>query len=113
MELSIISRQETKIPENQGEFFLNGEGDSWFRRNFASTPFEEVTPLVELEVLRIAGEGLRNLAVPIAEIGSSRGDRIYRISRALGLDGIAIDPSAEAIEQGKPLFYRRSDFSKA
>lgn len=42
--------------------------------------------------------------MPIAEIGSSRGDRIYRISRALNLDGIAIDPSAEAIKQGEQLF---------
>ncbi len=30
------------MPENQGEWFLNGEGDSWFLRNFASKLFEEV-----------------------------------------------------------------------
>lgn len=89
---------------NQGDLFLEGEGDSWFRRNLASRPFEEVSPLVELEITNILGEGLKNIALPIAEIGSSRGDRIYRISRALGLDGIAVDPSAEALDQGQQLF---------
>lgn len=90
---------------NQGDLFLSGEGDSWFRRNLASRPYEEVASLVELEIINIAGGGgLKNLALPIAEIGSSRGDRIYRISWALDLDGIAIDPSAEAIKQGEQLF---------
>lgn len=90
--------------ENQGDLFLEGEGDSWFRRNLASRPFEEVSALVELEIINILGEGLKNLALPIAEIGSSRGDRIYRISRAIGLNGIAVDPSAEALDQGQQLF---------
>lgn len=42
---------------NQGDIFLSGEGDSWFRRNLAWKPFEEVASLVELEIINIAGGG--------------------------------------------------------
>ncbi len=96
--------------EGQGDFFLRGEGDAWFRRNFASRPFTEVSPLLESEIIHIAGRGLRDLSLPVAEVGSSRGDRIYRISRALGLDGIAVDPSAEALDQGQQLFAPKVKF---
>ena len=88
----------------QADYFLEGEGDEWFRRNLSKSAFEESLRFVEKVVVHSAGSVLGQLCLPICEVGSSRGDRIFRISGELGLPGIAVDPSTRALESGREVF---------
>lgn len=90
--------------------FLEGEGDAWFRRNLLSTEPSERVDLVEEIIVRCAGGLLVDLNLPICEVGSSRGDRVFRLSRELGLPGIAIDPSDEALRAGQSYYGKALTF---
>lgn len=89
------------IDSVQKKAFLRVEGDNWFRRVRSGTAVEEQIDCVE----SILVDAIRRTVFPtklrnIAEIGSSRGDRLLRIARALKWSGVGVDPSELAVEEG-------------
>ena len=96
--------------DNSAEF-LRGEGDAWYERVRCGTPVNPELDALEqtfVDVLRgqLAEFNLDNLV----EIGSSRGDRLFRMATTLGVPGIGIDPSAMAVAEGRKLFGSGFDF---
>ncbi len=95
---------------SQADAFLWGEGDSWYKRFLHERPFNANPDLFETNLVTLCQELLDiNEQILVAEIGSSRGDRIRRITQRLACKGIGIDPSAMSIAEGKKLWKGRPD----
>lgn len=91
--------------------FLRVEGDAWFKRVRSETPLDPELDVVErtfIDVLR--GQLSESNVDNLVEIGSSRGDRLFRMATALGVPGIGIDPSRMAVAEGRKLFGSGFDF---
>jgi ubiquinone/menaquinone biosynthesis C-methylase UbiE len=97
-----------KMP-GQSAFFESVGGDEWYRRNheLESPPGRLEKPdEMFLELVRSRSAPLTQ----IVEVGCSRGDRLFRLCSTLGVTGIGIEPSNEAVAAGEKLYGSRIDF---
>ncbi len=87
---------------NQHELFLQGEADAWFARNRAVLTPERVVekdPVFELiERIGLAA------ADEVLEIGAANGYRLAALHRRFGCAVTAVEPSQQAIEDGRLRF---------
>jgi SAM-dependent methyltransferase len=82
----------------QDRVFAEGEGDRWFRRNRVALAGESrLHDDLLLRLLEIAG--IRPARV--VEIGGSNGYRLHELHNRLGCEVTSVDPSDEAIEDGR------------
>ncbi|HEY2990937.1 MAG TPA: class I SAM-dependent methyltransferase [Candidatus Binatia bacterium] len=85
---------------NQARIFAEFEGDRWFQRNQnALKCFDPETDL-PLKVLKLYGLQPRN----VLEIGAANGFRLAEIAKAYCAWAVAVEPSAEALRDGKKCF---------
>lgn len=91
--------------------FLKGEGDAWFQRVLSGTPHSPELDTVEQIFVDFLTGQLSDFKVDnLVEIGSSRGDRLFRMASSLGVPGIGIDPSRMAVAEGSKLWGSGFDF---
>src|SRR5262252_2976880 len=80
---------------SQKSVFLEGEGDAWYRRNLqhlrAGGPDIVLTTLQEM---RVAPKS-------VLEIGCANGYRVAQICQQSAAQGYGIEPSAEAVADGR------------
>ncbi len=81
---------------NQDEFFADGEGDRYYRRN--RDALKDKRPEHDPALLLLREYGLRPHSV--LELGCADGWRLELIRRELGGECVGIDASREAIEAG-------------
>lgn len=84
----------------QDEVFIRSEGDSWFARN--RDALQTFDPKVDLPLRLLELYGLRPLAV--LEVGAANGARLAAIHRMTGARTLAVEPSAQAIQDGHANF---------
>jgi SAM-dependent methyltransferase len=86
---------------DQDELFVRGEGDSWFHRNSAylNAPVR-VTDDRVMKVVELARLQPRRAV----EIGASNGYRLDALAKRYGCSGLALEPSALAVVQGRRTF---------
>lgn len=86
---------------NQRDIFLEGEGDSFFRRNREKLNPEQDRPATNhlIEFLARTGRSIGR----VIEIGCGNGSELLKICAALKCEGVGIDPSADAITHGNQL----------
>jgi len=77
--------------------FMESEGDQWYRRNRSALAQFDPSTDPAMEVLRQYGLAPRT----VLEVGASNGFRVDAIVRATGARGVAIEPSAEAVADGR------------
>ena len=87
------------MSRDQGERFLNGEGDAWFLRNQSSLDISLDDPSVNFILNTLSN--LEHEISKVLEIGCGGGAKLSAISRHLGAKGFGIDPSIKAIEFAK------------
>lgn len=80
---------------SQKEIFLKGEGDAWYRRNLQHLrePAPDIV-LTTLEEMRIAPKS-------VLEIGCADGYRVAKICEQSGAVGFGIEPSVQAVADGR------------
>lgn len=94
----------------QADAFLSGEGDHWYKRFLHGRPFNPNPDLFETNLVALCQELLDvNEHTLVVEVGSSRGDRLRRITQGLGCEGVGIDPSALSVAEGKQLWQGSPD----
>jgi SAM-dependent methyltransferase len=83
----------------QDEIFIASESDQWFERNkhVLGALDDADVPLRLVELYRLA-------PASILEIGAANGYRVARLASRTGARGVAIEPSAKAIEDGRARF---------
>ncbi len=82
---------------DQETVWVNGEGDNWFLRNKAtlnSWQAENDLPLQLIKMFRIVPK-------KALEVGCANGYRLVAIAQQYGASCYGVDPSAEAIQDGK------------
>lgn len=84
----------------QDEVFVQSEGDRWFDRNRAA--LHGFDPSADLPVRLLELYGLRPLSV--LEVGAANGARLAAIHRITGARTLAVEPSAQAIRDGRSHF---------
>jgi trans-aconitate methyltransferase len=84
----------------QDEVFSRSEGDSWFGRN--RDALQACDPDVDLPLRLLQLYGLRPLSV--LEVGAANGARLAAIHRMTGARTLAVEPSAQAIQDGHANF---------
>lgn len=85
----------------QRDIFLDGEGDAYFRRNSSAYAAQQA----DRSSLPLAV--LRNYLQPgarVLEVGCANGLNLETLRREAGCAGSGIDPSAQAIENGRREF---------
>ncbi len=87
---------------SQDGIFEATEGDKWFERN--KSCLTTVDPERDLPLKLLDLYNLRPRSV--LEVGASNGFRLARISERYGAEVTALDPSAEAIADGRARFPR-------
>ncbi len=86
-------------PPDQAEVFWRSEGDAWFRRNKVDLD----TGVARDPILKLMeSQGLRPRRV--IEIGASNGYRLASINERFGSFCLAIEPSLQAIDDGRRRF---------
>lgn len=84
----------------QNEIFSASEGDRWFIRN--KDDLNRFDPDTDTPLRLIEDYGLHPASV--LEVGAANGVRLAAISERYGARVVAVDPSAEAIADGKRMF---------
>lgn len=85
---------------SQQKIFLNGEGDQWFLRNKEKILSSKVSDGHLLPIVEYIKPGMK-----VLEIGSSFGSNLNILdSKVSGLELFGLDPSGEAISEGKKLY---------
>ncbi len=84
------------MSENQGQKFLDGEGDAWFLRNSQSLKITPAHPSIDFISLSLSP--FRDEISTILEIGCGGGAKLSALSRIFAAKGCGIDPSKKAIE---------------
>lgn len=79
---------------NQDAIFFKREGNQWFKRNKAKVEKKEDGALFLLQQYNI-------IPKKVLEIGCSNGWRLAKIRKKYGCKCVGIDPSLEAINDGK------------
>jgi len=77
--------------------FIESEGDNWYRRNRSALERFDPSSDPAIQVLRQYGITPRS----VIEIGAANGFRVDAIIKSTAARGVAIDPSAEAIADGR------------
>jgi len=85
---------------SQDEVFANSEGDRWFQRNREA--LESFDPEADLPLRAMALYGLHPRKV--LEVGASNGVRLAEIARKYRARTVAVEPSLNALEDGKRRF---------
>ena len=80
----------------QDEIFKKEEGDRWFERNK-----EKLIPKEDLIIKIIRDYKLINESSKVLEVGASNGYRLAKIHEEFGSTVFAIEPSKEAVDDGK------------
>jgi SAM-dependent methyltransferase len=88
------------MPSSQDQIFAAFEGDRWFRRN--KDALERFDPEADLPLKLMELYHLRPSSV--LEIGAANGFRLAAISERYGARVVAVEPSVEAIVDGKARF---------
>ena len=83
----------------QDKLFLEYEGNNWFKRNRESL---EKVPEKDIALLLMNLFNVKHSKV--LEVGASTGYRLAEIYKLFNADVYAVEPSKEAIEEGKKLF---------
>lgn len=84
--------------KNQKEIFLSSEGDAWYERNKQVINEKKIDPMVGcISELNLSPK-------KILEIGCSNGYRLNKLNEKYGAECFGIDPSQEAIDEGKLAF---------
>ena len=81
----------------QTDVFIDSEGDNWYRRNRSA--LEQFDPSADpaMHVLRLYALAPRS----VLEVGASNGFRVDAIVKTTGARGVAVEPSADAIADGR------------
>lgn len=82
----------------QEDLFRDGEADAWFQRNLVKLANDERPGVDAMTAIAIA---TATPAPRIVDVGSSNGWRAAAIGHALGGMAVAVDPSRQALEDGK------------
>lgn len=85
---------------DQDALFLAFEGNNWFRRNKAA--LDAFSPDTDLAIKLLDFYALRPRRV--LEVGAANGFRVAAIAQRYGAVGVAVDASAEAIDDGRARF---------
>jgi|GEM_PF-307832 len=105
---------ETPSPEtSQGEVFLAGEADCWFKRNSDARSDEEREPAADISFLLKVLSPHRSCINSILEIGCCDGLKLHQLCRGLEAVGKGIDPSSDAVKSGNERFGPRGIELKA
>lgn len=88
------------MPSNQDQIFAAFEGDNWFKRN--RDALEQFNPETDLPLKLMSLYQLRPCKV--LEVGAANGFRLAVVSERYGSKVVAIEPSLEAIRDGKARF---------
>jgi ubiquinone/menaquinone biosynthesis C-methylase UbiE len=83
----------------QAKAFLEGEGDNWFQRN--KDALGARSAFYETETIKRVLGPHRARIKAVLEIGCGNGAKLRDICRFFGAGGCGLDPSAEAIADGK------------
>lgn len=83
----------------QKQQFLAGEGDQWFARN--RTHLGTASPVRDRIIERVSTQLAGQVKPRVLEVGCSHGDNLAELARRMAIDGHGIDPSAQAVEQGR------------
>jgi SAM-dependent methyltransferase len=87
---------------SQKDVFLGGEGDAWYGRNLQHLR----EPGSDLVLTTLDGIGIAPKSV--LEIGCANGYRVARICERFGAAGFGIEPSGEAVADGRQRFPKLS-----
>jgi SAM-dependent methyltransferase len=82
---------------SQRAAFSGGEGDRFFQRNRDALAAYDIGADPVARCVMLAG--LQPSSV--LEVGAASGDRVAALVQALGAEGMAIDPSPAAVEEGR------------
>jgi SAM-dependent methyltransferase len=87
---------------DQTGLFVDFEGDNWYRRNRAALERFDPSADPAMQMIR------QHVAAPrsVIEIGASNGGRVDAIVQATGARGVAVEPSPEAIADGRRRYPR-------
>ncbi len=83
--------------DRQGDLFANLEGDRWFERNRGA--LDRWEPATDTPMHLLAR--VQPAPATVLEIGAANGYRVAAIVAATGCRGVAVEPSAEAIADGR------------
>lgn len=86
--------------KSQDEIFLSSEGDAWFERN--AQWLTDFDPNDDPVLVFIERSGLKPRKV--LEIGAANGARLQALAKTTGCAAVAVEPSAEAVEDGRKRF---------
>ncbi|MDO8533503.1 MAG: class I SAM-dependent methyltransferase, partial [Xanthobacteraceae bacterium] len=87
--------------EEQKKIFISGEGDAWFARNRMAI---EKTVKDKSDPVLMSIKELSVRPRDILEVGCANGWRLDLLAREYGAKGTGIDPSEEAITDGRRRF---------
>lgn len=87
---------------DQKDLFLREEGDAWFKRNRSALGSDDGEAVPE-DVRYVCDtlDPFRSRITRILEIGCSSGRKLEALCRSFEANGMGIDPSTLAIEEGK------------
>jgi SAM-dependent methyltransferase len=88
------------VQDNQDQIFLVSEGNKWFERN--KEVLERFDPQADFPLKLMDIYGLHPHSV--LEVGAANGFRLAAISERFGCRCVAVEPSADAISDGKARF---------
>jgi ubiquinone/menaquinone biosynthesis C-methylase UbiE len=88
----------TKDTSKQSSFFLEGEGDAWFKRNKAA--IENKTEFFDTETIKRVLDPFKSDINNICEIGCGYGAKLNDLCIHFGAAGYGVDPSAAAVQSG-------------
>jgi SAM-dependent methyltransferase len=88
------------MPLDQGQIFTRSEGDQWFKRN--KSTLDRLDPETDLPLKIIELNRLQPRSV--LEVGAANGFRLAAISERYGAKAVAVEPSADAVNDGKVKF---------
>ena len=84
----------------QDEVFATSEGDSWYKRNRQA--LQTFNPAADLPLRILELYGVRPKRV--VEVGGSNGYRMAAMAQRFGAEATVIEPSKQAVEEGRKLF---------
>ena len=86
---------------DQNQIFKNGEGDAWFKRNFAHTyTVAQLANSPDVQFLLDTLKPFQNEIGQVLEIGCSNGIKLEVIAQELNAKGVGIEPSSAAVDAG-------------
>lgn len=89
----------------QRDVFLESEGDGFFDRNRAHLSPDLARPSTTMLIDFLSGAGAK-IALT-TEIGCGNGAELVKLCKALGCEGVGIEPSAQAVADGNRMAANR------